>query len=100
MIRTELQIINKRGLHARAAAKLAGKASQFASSIRLGNSSEMADGRRKRSVMRLATRKATSLHVEIRAEVANAAPTDLTDRLARRLDEKKYTSAQQQYAYK
>jgi len=87
MIRTELQIINKRGLHARAAAKLAGTASQFASSIRLGNSSQMADGKNIMSVMMLAASKGTSLQVEISGDDADAALAALTDLFARRFDE-------------
>ncbi|WP_338149180.1 HPr family phosphocarrier protein [Venatoribacter cucullus] len=87
MIRTELLIINKRGLHARAAAKLAGTASQFASSIRLGSSSQMADGKNIMSVMMLAASQGTTLQVEISGDDADAALAALTDLFARRFDE-------------
>ncbi len=45
MIRSRLEVINARGLHARAAAKLAGTANQFSSDIRIGYPERMVDSK-------------------------------------------------------
>lgn len=87
MICGELLIINKRGLHARAAAKLVGTATQFSSQIRLGHSGRMADGKSIMSVMMLAASQGTTLQVEISGDDADHALQALTDLFARRFDE-------------
>ncbi|NCF17541.1 MAG: HPr family phosphocarrier protein [Haliea sp.] len=65
MIQTQVTIINKLGLHARAAAKFVGCASTFSSSIRTGKNGEMVDGKSIMSVMMLAAGKGTVLDLHI-----------------------------------
>ena len=45
MIKTTVTIINKLGLHARAASKLVTTATEFSSSIRIGNDQQIADAK-------------------------------------------------------
>ncbi len=87
MVCSELLIINKRGLHARAAAKLVGTATQFTSQIRLGHSGRMVDGKSIMSVMMLAASQGTTLQVEIAGDDADHALQALADLFARRFDE-------------
>jgi len=68
MIKTQLTIINKLGLHARAAAKFVATASAFASSIRTGKSGRLIDGKSIMQVMMLAAAKGTVLDFEIDGE--------------------------------
>ncbi len=65
MIRTQLVIINKLGLHARAAAKFVACTSAFSSSIQAGRDGQMIDGKSIMSVMMLAAGKGTVLDIEI-----------------------------------
>ncbi len=65
MIRTEITIINKLGLHARAATKLAQTASSFASTIRCGESDQLVDAKSVMAVMLLAASQGTILRWEI-----------------------------------
>lgn len=65
MIRTQLVIINKLGLHARAAAKFVACTSAFSSSIQAGKDGQMIDGKSIMSVMMLAAGKGTVLDIEI-----------------------------------
>ena len=82
MIQTQVTIINKLGLHARAAAKLVACASSFSSHIRIGKDGEMIDGKSIMSVMMLAAGKGTVLDIEIDGndeEVARSALQALID---------------------
>ena len=65
MIQTQVTIVNKLGLHARAAAKFVGCASTFSSSIRTGKNGDMVDGKSIMSVMMLAAGKGTVLDLHI-----------------------------------
>ena len=65
MIQTQLTIVNKLGLHARAAAKFVGCTSAFSSSIKAGVDGNMVDAKSIMSVMMLAAGKGTVLDVEI-----------------------------------
>ena len=65
MIQTQVTIINKLGLHARAAAKFVACASAFSSSIRAGKDGELIDGKSIMSVMMLAAGKGTVLDLQI-----------------------------------
>ena len=65
MIKSQITIINKLGLHARAAAKLVNTAAAFASQIQLGNGQRMVDAKSIMSVMMLAASKGTTLNIEI-----------------------------------
>lgn len=69
MLASEIIIINKLGLHARAAAKFVGVASRFPCQVRLGRSSEsMIDGKSIMAVMMLAAGKGTTLHLYTEGE--------------------------------
>jgi len=65
MIQTQVTIINKLGLHARAAAKFVACAAAFSSSIRAGKDGELIDGKSIMSVMMLAAGKGTVLDLQI-----------------------------------
>jgi phosphocarrier protein len=65
MIQTQVTIINKLGLHARAAAKFVACASAFSSNIRAGKDGELIDGKSIMSVMMLAAGKGTVLDLQI-----------------------------------
>ena len=65
MIRTELTIINKLGLHARAASKFVSCASRFSAKIRVAKDGQWADGKSIMSVMMLAAGQGTVLELEI-----------------------------------
>ncbi len=60
----ESLIVNKAGLHARAASKLVGVTSRFASEIRVGHE-KMVDGKSILALMMLAAVKGTKLRVEV-----------------------------------
>ena len=86
-VRRSLRIVNKLGLHARAAAKLIELASGFESRIRLCRDGREADAKSIMRVMMLAASKGTS--VEVVAQGADAAEAvDAIERLvAGRFDE-------------
>jgi phosphocarrier protein HPr len=65
----EITIINKLGLHARAAAKFVGVASRYACQVRIGRSSDsLVDGKSIMAVMMLAAGKGTSVHLHTEGE--------------------------------
>ncbi len=68
MIQTELTIINKLGLHARAATKLAQTAGSFSSTIRCGHNGKLVDAKSVMAVMLLAAGKGTVLQWEIEGD--------------------------------
>ena len=64
MIRQELTLINRLGLHARAAAKLVATASRFSSAVRLGRTEKLADAKSIMAVMMLGASCGTTLVFE------------------------------------
>ncbi|QIK36937.1 HPr family phosphocarrier protein [Caldichromatium japonicum] len=64
MIRKELEIINKLGLHARAAAKLVKCADSFASEIRVTRGEQSVNGKSIMGLMMLAASQGTRIIVE------------------------------------
>ena len=64
MISTKITIINKLGLHARAAAKLVGVTAKFSAKIRAGVNGRMIDAKSIMSVMMLAAAKGSELDLE------------------------------------
>jgi phosphocarrier protein HPr len=65
----EITIINKLGLHARAAAKFVGVASRFPCQVRLGRSPDsLVDGKSIMAVMMLAAGKGTVIHLYTEGE--------------------------------
>ena len=84
----EITIINKLGLHARAAAKFVGVASQFSSKVRIGRSAEsQVDGKSIMAVMMLAAGKGTSVHLLTQGEDEEAALAALIELINNRFDE-------------
>ena len=87
MIRTQLTIVNKLGLHARAAAKFVGCTSAYSSTIRAGRDGKMVDGKSIMSVMMLAAGKGTVLDIEISGDDEQEALEALSTLIANRFDE-------------
>jgi phosphocarrier protein len=65
MLSENIQIINKLGLHARAAAKFVSTAGQFESSIKLAKDDRCVDGKSIMSVMMLAASCGTVLKIDV-----------------------------------
>lgn len=87
MIQTKVTIINKLGLHARAAAKFVGCAAAFSSSIQAGKDGKLVDAKSIMSVMMLAAGKGTVLDLEIQGDDEEAALEALTTLIENRFDE-------------
>lgn len=87
MIKTQVTIVNKLGLHARAAAKFVGCAAAFSSSIQTGKDGKMVDGKSIMSIMMLAAGKGTVLDLHITGDDEEAALTALTTLIGNCFDE-------------
>ena len=87
MIQTQITIINKLGLHARAAAKFVACTSSFSSHIQAGKDGKLVDAKSIMSVMMLAAGKGTVLDVEIHGSDEEAALEALTILIGNRFDE-------------
>lgn len=87
MIQTQVLIINKLGLHARAAAKFVGCAAAFSSSIQTGKDGKMVDGKSIMSVMMLAAGKGTVLDLHIDGDDEQAALQAMQALIDNRFDE-------------
>ena len=68
MLKQDITIINQLGLHARAAAKFAGLASQYASDIKVMRGSREVNGKSIMGLMMLAASKGTELQLNIDGE--------------------------------
>ena len=65
----EVTIINKLGLHARAAAKFVGVAGRFTCQVKVGRTPEsLVDGKSIMAVMMLAAGKGTAIHLHTEGE--------------------------------
>jgi phosphocarrier protein len=73
MISKEIEILNKLGLHARAAAKLVQCAGRFASQVEIERRGQSVNGKSIMGVMMLAASKGTRIRVETRGEDENEA---------------------------
>ena len=82
-----ITIINKLGLHARAASKLVGVASRFESSITLDREGQQADAKSIMSVLMLAASKGSVLHVTVNGGDAEEALQQLETLINNRFDE-------------
>ena len=84
----EITIINKLGLHARAAAKFVGVASGFPCQVQVGRSAEsLVDGKSIMAVMMLAAGKGTRLHLTSEGERSEEALDALVALIDNRFDE-------------
>ncbi|MFV0477182.1 MAG: HPr family phosphocarrier protein [Parahaliea sp.] len=87
MIETQATIINKLGLHARAAAKFVSCASAFSSSIQIGRDGNFVDGKSIMSVMMLAAGKGSRIDLRIEGSDENEALQAITHLIENRFDE-------------
>ena len=87
-IKVELTIINKLGLHARAAAKLASTAGKYGCTIKTGPTPDkLVDSKSVMSLMLLAASQGTTLHFYFDGADAEKAHRDIAKLLADRFDE-------------
>ncbi len=87
MIQRHITIINKLGLHARAAAKLVGLASQFESEIKLAKNTAEVNAKSILGVMMLAAAKGTELDLSADGSDEVKALDALEELIERRFDE-------------
>ncbi len=83
----EVQIINKLGLHARAAAKLVTEAAHFSCDIRITKGGREVSGKSIMGVMMLAAAKGSVLTLSAEGDDAEQALDALDALIARRFDE-------------
>ena len=87
MIRKEVAIINKLGLHARAAAKFVSTASSFASDIQVERDGQRVNGKSIMGVMMLAASQGTDIELVINGEDEADAVSALESLIADRFGE-------------
>ena len=87
MVQREITIINKLGLHARAAAKFVSCASAFSSNIRVGQEGNLVDGKSIMSIMMLAAAKGTVLDLEVDGADEQEALAAITALVENKFDE-------------
>ncbi|MEK9711950.1 MAG: HPr family phosphocarrier protein [Thalassolituus sp.] len=87
MIQDKILIINKLGLHARAAAKLVSTATAYSSQIKVGHSGRMVDCKSIMSVMMLAASKGTELDIITDGSDEEAAMAGICAIINNRFDE-------------
>jgi phosphocarrier protein len=84
----EITIINKLGLHARAAAKFVGVAGRFPCQVRVGRTTEsMVDGKSIMAVMMLAAGQGTVVQLSTEGEQAQEALDGLVQLINDKFDE-------------
>lgn len=84
----EITIINKLGLHARAAAKFVGVAGRFPCQVKIGRSPEsLVDGKSIMAVMMLAAGKGTQVHLHTEGEQDTEALQALSELINNYFDE-------------
>ncbi|MFK3796475.1 MULTISPECIES: HPr family phosphocarrier protein [unclassified Pseudomonas] len=84
----QITIINKLGLHARAAAKFVGVAGKYPCQIRVGRSPDsMVDGKSIMAVMMLAAGKGTEIHLLTEGDDEHAALEGLIELINNKFDE-------------
>ncbi|HCS29699.1 MAG TPA: HPr family phosphocarrier protein [Spongiibacteraceae bacterium] len=87
MAKTQLTIINKLGLHARAAAKLVSTASSFGSRVSVSANGQSVDGKSIMSVMMLAAAKGTDIELECSGDDEQEALDAIVSLINNRFDE-------------
>jgi phosphocarrier protein HPr len=87
MITREIEIINKLGLHARAAAKFVSTAGQYSSAVTLTKGEQKINAKSIMGVMMLAASKGTHLTLEIEGPDEEQATKALTDLIEDRFGE-------------
>ena len=87
MAQTEVMIVNRLGLHARAAARLVSLASRFSSQIELERNGRRVNGKSIMGVMMLAAAKGTTLTLHAEGMDAEEALSELSALIADRFGE-------------
>jgi len=87
MVKREVTIVNKLGLHARAAAKFVTLASRFASEIQLARDDRQVNGKSIMGVMMLAAGRGTRVTLQADGEDEHAAIEELTSLIEQRFGE-------------
>ncbi len=87
MARAEVTIVNKLGLHARAAAKLTQLASRYACDVWLTRNGRRVNAKSIMGVMMLAAGKGATITIETEGSDAETALDSLTALIASRFDE-------------
>ena len=87
MINTKIMIINKLGLHARAAAKLVSTTAKFKSQIRAGVNGRQIDAKSIMAVMMLAASKGTELELQFDGDDEQSAHDAVIALINNRFDE-------------
>lgn len=84
---TEVDIINRLGLHARAAAKLVETVSGYRASVRIGRGERLVDARSIMALLMLGAGQGSRLRLQIEGEDADAALTGITTLIQERFGE-------------
>ena len=87
MIERDVEIVNRLGLHARAAAKLVHLAGRFRSDVKLLNDGETVDGKSILGLLMLAAAQGEQLRLRTDGPDEEEAMTALADLIARRFEE-------------
>jgi len=87
MLARDVQIINKKGLHARAASKLVQTASKFKSKVILSRDGQVSDGKSILGVLILAAHMGSFLKIETDGEDEKDAMEAVCDLINRKFDE-------------
>lgn len=82
-----VDIINKLGLHARAAAKLVEIVAPFKSTVRIGRGERLVDARSIMALLMLGAGQGSQLQLQVVGDDADAAVAAVQSLLARRFDE-------------
>ena len=86
-MRRSFLIVNKLGLHARAAAQLVKLAEQFSADVKIGKDDQVVNGKSIMGLMMLAASKGTSIDVEATGDDAEAMLDAIAELVASRFNE-------------
>lgn len=87
MVERKLEIINRLGLHARAAAKLVNTTSEYRSEVTLEKDGEVVDGKSILGILLLAAGQGTRLTIRCAGSDEEAALAAVAELINRRFDE-------------
>jgi phosphocarrier protein len=87
MLTNTVTIVNKLGLHARAAALFASTAARYGSSIKAGVKDKMVDAKSVMSLMLLAANQGSQLQLEVEGKDQEEAMQAIVDLIANRFGE-------------
>jgi phosphocarrier protein len=87
MITRSVEIRNRLGLHARAAAKLVHTASRFRSSVKIRKDGEEVDGKSILGILLLAASNGTTIEILVEGDDEKDAAAAVEDLITRRFDE-------------